>query len=146
MDALSCCDNTHACSGLRPRATCGRADGDSVQADWFYASVCRSFFAASLSFSQPPSVTSSQTRLLAGNEAALIKDFLSAVSCFLLMFADDEDESMITGFLIDSCLRACCSMFSEPVEFNFWRLFGVTVGATLSSHARRRSSSTSSGR
>lgn len=40
-----------------------------------------------------------QTRLLAGNEAALIKDILCRVSC-----SDDADESMITGFLIDSRL------------------------------------------
>lgn len=64
--------------------------GDSAQA------IC---FGASFRFPRRPSVMWAQTRLLAGNEAALIKDILCRVSC-----SDDADESMITGFLIDSRL------------------------------------------
>lgn len=55
-----------------------------------------------------------RTRLLAGNEAALIKDILS---CFLLLFADDADESMITGFLVDSRPRAQLVLLHNFISF-----------------------------
>lgn len=74
------------CSALCPRATRGRADGDSAQAIWFNASLW---------FSQPPSVMWAQTRLLAGNEAALINDILAG-SCFLLRRGGRIDDNGIS--------------------------------------------------